>query len=99
MDANLYLPPALPLMSDVELVRLKREYEAAHAETMKANDPASERKQRLLRLAIEDIGAELHARGIEGEPWWVTRSPAPARPPRRLGHTPPARQPLDAYRP
>lgn len=85
MDANQYLPPALPLLNDAELTHLRHDYEAMHARLTKAATPRSTRKKRLLRQAIAAINAELHARGIEGEPWWVTRQSA-LRPPRRLDH-------------
>jgi len=89
MNPNLYLPPALPLMTDAELMHLKREYRAVHAEM--TNEPAhSSGDRRLLGQALAAIEAELRARGIEGEPWWAT-PPAAERPPRRLNGPPGSR--------
>jgi hypothetical protein len=82
MDPNIYLPPALPLLNDAELMRLKREYRAVHADH--AAPPPSPHKRQLIAQALDAIETELNARGIDAEPWWA--GPHTDRPPRRLDH-------------
>lgn len=79
MFANVFMPPTLPLMSDGDLNRLRFTYQARH----RALTDASLANERLdLEEALEAIASELHARGIEADPWWVTRR-SPVRGPNR----------------
>lgn len=100
MESNQYLPPALPVVSDVALLKLKRTYEAVLNQRATEWSSTGSDGGRQLEEAVSAIEEELHARGIEAEPWWVARRTQLERPPRRIQHGPPAvRQPSDGHLP
>lgn len=79
MMLNKYLPPALALISDHELVRAYQEYRTALVE-MSGVDGIATWERAALRKALSAVQSEIEARGIANEPWWATE-----RPPVRIG--------------